>query len=217
VRYNPTQTIVGYRHYDSGSPDLVRNVKFVNFQPVRFFFNGRIRNAAAISVQSGNHVIAPRNKYFRCTFINAPVRVFYEEGTSVAHIGAAIVDADGSITGSCGAEIVPRRPMMVDASCVHFPAWQAYVCPPNGHPHRYINVEDLSSGSYGTVITEANEALRKDRAAVTYVRLFDKAEHRIEAFSKDYTTGPNDITRSVDLIRPSFTHRWPADTTPSMP
>lgn len=127
-RWDESDEIVGYRNYDAGGPDMVRNVKFFNFLPMKFFFTGKIRPAAAISVQGGNHIIAPRNKYYNLKFYNTPVRVFFEETDRVAHKGAVIKDVDGSITGDCGAEITTRQPIMYTDKCTHFPAWQAYVC-----------------------------------------------------------------------------------------
>lgn len=44
-RWWPEAPIVGYQHYDGGSPDFVRNVKFYNFVDFHFLFTGKVRKA----------------------------------------------------------------------------------------------------------------------------------------------------------------------------
>jgi len=147
-RWGPELRIVGYRHYDAGGPNVIRNTIFYNFQDFTFLFNNKIRKAGAISVQGGHNALPPRHKYYNIKFVNSPNHFYYENPDYVdpyeaALYGATTIDVDGSLTGSCGSEVVYPNAIL-SPSCVSYPLWNAYVCPPSDTPRRNFDIQDNS-------------------------------------------------------------------------
>eukprot|EP01128_Nolandella_sp_AFSM9_P004833 TRINITY_DN2253_c0_g1_i1.p1 TRINITY_DN2253_c0_g1~~TRINITY_DN2253_c0_g1_i1.p1 ORF type:complete len:1188 (-),score=257.47 TRINITY_DN2253_c0_g1_i1:138-3254(-) len=172
---NPDHWIVGYRSYDASGPDLIKNVKFFGFKPLKYLFTDIVRHAGALSVQGGSHVVAPRHKYVNMQFIDSPVHVWFEESTAIAHRGAVIKDTDGSITGDCGAEIAYHKsPILYTDDCTHFPAWHAYVCPSGHRTHHYLHIADITNSGLGTQI-------EPEYSDLALWRLEDKAVHLMQA------------------------------------
>jgi len=178
-RWNPSQRILGYRHYDNGGPDLVRDTTFYNFQDSKFLFNNKTRKAGGIGVMGGQTVLPSEHRYLNLKFVNTPNHVYLEPSGywyEPALTGAAIRDVDGSLTGKCGSEITSSPPILATSQCTYYPLWNATVCPPGTNPHRYFRVEDNT----GVVFSGADSISR----AYTYVyRLPDLVTHRLAAYN----------------------------------
>lgn len=93
--------------------------------------------------------------------------------------GIVFVDADGTITGDCGASIVGSSPLLRDGSCNYNAGWNAYVCPSSAYPHGALDFYDMDGIIYqGFAETEYWNA-RDLYDAVVY-RVHDGVSTRIE-------------------------------------
>eukprot|EP01124_Arcella_intermedia_P021841 TRINITY_DN3119_c0_g1_i1.p1 TRINITY_DN3119_c0_g1~~TRINITY_DN3119_c0_g1_i1.p1 ORF type:complete len:1227 (-),score=287.50 TRINITY_DN3119_c0_g1_i1:44-3724(-) len=180
--------IVGYQNYDAGGPDIVRNVKFYDFVDEQFQFNKRVRKAGGITVTTGPFVLPPRNKYLNIGFINTPNHIYFRPAVSSLYgnwepntVSAVIIDADGSLTGQCGAEISYPAPILYTSACQAYTSWNAVVCPPGHKQHRHLTINDVDNLGIGTFINVEGAYSYNliEEASVCLYRLPDHAEHRM--------------------------------------
>eukprot|EP01125_Pyxidicula_operculata_P001994 TRINITY_DN11974_c0_g1_i1.p1 TRINITY_DN11974_c0_g1~~TRINITY_DN11974_c0_g1_i1.p1 ORF type:complete len:1221 (-),score=309.90 TRINITY_DN11974_c0_g1_i1:103-3765(-) len=205
-RWYPHATIVGYQHYDGGSPDIVRNTKFFNFKDFEFPYSGRVRHAGAIRLMGGRFVIPPRNKYYNVGFFNAPNHVYLEpanneniyRGYEPNLVSAVVVDADGSLTGVCGSSIVyGNNSMLYTSACQNYSNWNAMVCPPGHKPHRTLVIRDKGPQK---VYTGYGDEVFDDSALYMH-RLPDHATHLIPS---QVSASPEDYYQFTAVVRDSY-------------
>lgn len=151
--WNISFPIRGYEFYD-GQVSAV-NTKFVNFVP------DAKRQASALSyLRFTSFSIDSRNHAQGLQFENAN-RVYLEprpdpvaadiaandDNASDGYRTAVFNDADGSVTGVAGANVVINNPFLLDGSCTAKPEWNAQVC-----TSRYARVYLENASRNGTNI-----------------------------------------------------------------
>lgn len=143
----------GFEFYDGRVG--FRNVRFVNFQPLRLT-DGTVREAAAASyLQFTPWQIDSRNFAQGARLENAKPVYFAPHGeptpdqlakddSADSYRSAVILDTDGSLTGQPGSSVVVDEPILIDDNCQARPEWNAQVC-----ANRYgrLNVANLGQAA----------------------------------------------------------------------
>ena len=148
--WSPQNAIRGLEFYDG--PMVVRRSHFANFNP-----NTRRKSGAITNLSPNPFWVSTGNSSNTISFSNS--NEVWLDPLTAGNDGDAfsvIRDSDGSITGTPNRTIVPDNPVLVTASCIKKPLWNAYVC-----PHNYIGVHmraDTGTDLSGTALTRADGA-----------------------------------------------------------
>ncbi len=141
-------SIRGLEYYDG--PMLVRTTLFANF------LSNAQRKAGGLSNLAPNPFwVSSRNSSEGNHFVNTN-RVYFHNPTAKNNGDAfsAFLDKDGSVSGSAGASIVPKNPVMVTPECVFKAPWNGYVC-----PHSFVNFRMFlrSPGTLSGTVIKRND------------------------------------------------------------
>lgn len=144
--------IRGFEFYDGTV--YVRNTHFEGFKPETY------RQAGALSIL--NHTafsLSPANWAEGLTFSANTNRVRFEERTyeqreasyrehdsgSDGFASGTFLDATGSVTGTAGAYVTVRNPLLDQAGCQVRSEWNAFICTPtNGLGYASLSLRDTS-------------------------------------------------------------------------
>ena len=150
---NPRKSISGYQFYHDWGPTTLANVVMSEFRD-ETLPDGSVRKTGAISQESGVVAIYQgRSKQFNMVLKNVD-NAFYLPVLEAPTLNrglrnANLLDTDGSMTGTCGAQIIALGDWMrYDGAerCQLKSGWNAYVCPPDYPAHRMLHVEELTGG-----------------------------------------------------------------------
>jgi cell migration-inducing and hyaluronan-binding protein len=120
--WEPDSRIYGFEFYDGRVG--VSDTAFYDFK------SDSMRQVGAIGYLEPNaFAIDPRNFARNVTFERAnPVYFPDPELDMDGDLAKVFIDTDGSVTGTAGARVVANNPFLIDGSCDHRSAWNAYVC-----------------------------------------------------------------------------------------
>lgn len=146
-------SIRGLEFYDG--PMALKNNVFANFQS-----NSQRNSGGLTSLAPNPFWVSTLNTSQAISFVNAN-RVYLPDITdnNSGDAFSTFLDIDGSVSGTAGAKIVPKNPVLVTSQCTFNAPWNAYVC-----PHEYVNLRifERSAGSpSGTIIQRDDGASLK--------------------------------------------------------
>eukprot|EP00029_Vermamoeba_vermiformis_P008039 TRINITY_DN3653_c0_g1_i1.p1 TRINITY_DN3653_c0_g1~~TRINITY_DN3653_c0_g1_i1.p1 ORF type:complete len:1168 (-),score=259.25 TRINITY_DN3653_c0_g1_i1:226-3597(-) len=123
--------IFGIEINEDSKANLFNKIAFYNYQNEQI--QSVTRPSGAITIQDGNGVASPTNKFFNLEFNSVANKVYlqsnlYSPATANGHLTGVIVDNDGTITGTCGNFVISDKNSLVGAGCNTNPAWNATVC-----------------------------------------------------------------------------------------
>ncbi len=200
LNYNITRRIWGVGLYDG--PWALENVHFANFdgQPWTLpdgseivvspfpLFGGTGQATSNMASDITFDPPFPYRKAFLMT--NHPI----EQNADGGEWAAAILDVDGSLTGSAGHSIVPNHPINFIPGCVDKPDWKAYVC-----PARYANIRMIRSDDPSGAAT-LTYSLRRGNGTI-----YDFTQHRQNKFGFVMNQGQGYSAANVYELFPAFT------------
>eukprot|EP00004_Rigifila_ramosa_P012202 TRINITY_DN262_c0_g1_i1.p1 TRINITY_DN262_c0_g1~~TRINITY_DN262_c0_g1_i1.p1 ORF type:complete len:1255 (+),score=271.83 TRINITY_DN262_c0_g1_i1:3-3767(+) len=218
VAYTNSYPIRGIESYDSGGPQLWRNIEFRNF------VSNQYRSSGAFgALRNGQNMLYPENRMIDVTFTNANQVLFENFPNAITAQamrdgpkGLNFQDLDGSVTGWIGGWIVGDKfPIMVYDGCVFVSAWNAYKCPLSPNPYVRVRIENdnLLATNWGTSITAPDQPFQR----IMFYDMTDTQKAKgLSLSGGDFDALYRDRYEANLRLHQAYTVRWPHPSIPQL-